>query len=121
MTDPLLTDEKWKQIQPLIPPQPPRPNGGRPRPNARRALTAILFVLRTGIPWRKLPLELGYGSGWSAWRLMRDWQAQGVLPRLLPHLVDELGEAGLLRAQQLRTPVRRPQPSAPPLLPYPPW
>ena len=141
MTEPLLTDEKWNQIQQFVPPQPPRPNGGRPRPDARRTLTAILFVLRSGIPWRTLPREMGYGSGATARRLLRQWQAQGVWQRLLPHLVQELGEEGMQRARALREPEESPaaespgsaglkesrsrrgfaRSPAPPLLPYPPW
>jgi transposase len=41
----------WARIAPLLPPEPPKPKGGRPRVSERAALTGILFVLKTGIPW----------------------------------------------------------------------
>ncbi len=48
MAKPLLPDGLWERIKPLLPPEPPRPKGGRPRVSDRLALTGILFVARTG-------------------------------------------------------------------------
>ena len=92
----LLTDELWNRIAPLIPPEPPKPKGGRPRVGARACLLGILFVLKTGIPWADLPAELGCGSGVTCWRRLREWQATGVWDALLKVLLDELGAAGEL-------------------------
>jgi transposase len=50
MAKPLLTDELWAVVAPLLPPTPPKPKGGRPRLSDRAALTGILFVLKSGIP-----------------------------------------------------------------------
>jgi transposase len=58
-------------------------------------LEGIAFVLSTGIGWTKLPVELGYGSGWTCWRRTREWQA-GVFDRLHQAVLDRLGEAGAL-------------------------
>ena len=69
MAKPLLTDELWSVIEPLLPPEKPKPDGGRPAVNNRAALTRILFVLRSGIPWEMLPQEMGCGSGTICWRL----------------------------------------------------
>lgn len=44
----------------------------------RLMLQGILFVLFTGIGWEDLPQELGFGSGMTCWRRVRDWQAAGV-------------------------------------------
>jgi transposase len=55
MAKPLVSDELWELIEPLLPPEPPKPKGGRPRVSNRQALTGILFVLKTGIPWADLP------------------------------------------------------------------
>ena len=80
MSEVLVTDELWAALQPLLPPQPLRPQGkgGRPRLSDRRALTGILWVLRQSIPWERLPPELGCGSGMTCWRRLRAWQAAGV-------------------------------------------
>ena len=91
MAKPLLTDELWEIIEPLLPAEPPRPKGGRPRVSNRAALTGILFVLRTGIPWEMLPQELGCGSGMTCWRRLRDWHEAGVWHRLHQVLLDRLG------------------------------
>ena len=89
----LLPDELWSLISPLLPPDRPKPKGGRPRVPARAALTGILFVLRTGIGWEMLPLELGCGSGVTCWRRLRDWQQAGLWDRLHRELLNRLHEA----------------------------
>jgi transposase len=63
MAKPLLTDELWAIIKPILPVWTPSPKGGRPRLGDREALTGILFVLKTGIPWEDLPIEMGCGCG----------------------------------------------------------
>jgi len=74
----LLPDELWNEIRPLLPPAPPKPQGGRPRVPDQDCLRGIIFVLRTGLPWRMLPAELDCGSGVTCWRRLRDWIAAGV-------------------------------------------
>jgi transposase len=59
-------------------------------------LCGILFVLYTGIPWEFLPQELGYGSGMTCWRRLRDWHEAGVWQRLHETLLAELYAAGAL-------------------------
>ncbi len=91
MARPLVTDALWALIEPLLPPEPPKPKGGRPRVDDRKALTGILFVLASGIPWEMLPAEMGCGCGMTCWRRLRDWQAAGVWERLQRVLLDHLG------------------------------
>ena len=86
----------WKQIEPLLPKVKPSPAGGRPRLDDELALNGILFVLRTGIAWEDLPQELGFGSGMTCWRRLRDWQAAGVWHRLHMVLLEKLRSAGQL-------------------------
>ena len=69
---------------------------GRPRLDDRKVLNGILFVLYTGIRWEFLPQELGYGSGMTCWRRLRDWNEAGVWQRLHELLLAELRGAGLL-------------------------
>ena len=90
---PLVDDELWSYIAPLLPPESPKPKGGRPRVPDRAALTGILFVLLSGIAWEMLPQEMGCGSGMTCWRRLRDWQEDGVWDRLHQVLLDQLGQA----------------------------
>jgi transposase len=96
MAKPLLPDDLWEIIRPLLPPAPVRPPGapGRPRVGDREALTGILFVLKTGIPWEDLPVEMGCGSGMTCWRRLRDWQAAGVWGDLHQELLRRLDDSG---------------------------
>ncbi|MCW3474951.1 IS5 family transposase [Limobrevibacterium gyesilva] len=88
-----LPESLWLIIEPMLPPVPPKPKGGRPSVSAHAALTGILFVLRTGIPWEMLPAEMGCGSGVTCWRRLRDWQADGVWNRLHRELLRQLHDA----------------------------
>ena len=96
MAKELVPDELWMLIDSLLPSEPPKPNGGRPRVPDRAALAGIIYVLKSGIPWGMLPKELGFGSGVTCWRRLRDWQKAGVWHRLYRVLLDELGKAGLI-------------------------
>src|SRR5215207_5634196 len=88
----LVSDGLWESIERLLPKEVSKPKGGRPRVPDRAALGGIIFVLRTGCPWRLLPTELGCGSGWTCWRRLRDWQAAGVWQRLHERLLNWLGD-----------------------------
>ena len=92
----LVRDRLWDLIAPRLPKEPPKPKGGRPRVPDRAALTGIVFVLTSGIPWELLPQELGCGSGVTCWRRLRDWPAAGVWPALHRRLLDRLGAADKL-------------------------
>ena len=91
-----MSDDLWRIVEPLLPPDRSKPKGGRPRVPNRAVLEGIVFVLKSGIPWRMLPAELGYGSGVTCWRRLRDWQKTRVWRRLHRILLDELSKAGLI-------------------------
>jgi transposase len=67
MTKEYVSDTLWTIIAALLPAEPPKPRGGRPRLSDRAALNGILFVLHTSIGWEHLPQELGWGSGMTCW------------------------------------------------------
>ncbi len=78
MAKPLLDDDLWTLIEPLIPVKPRRfKHPGRLPRDARACLSGIIFVLFTGIQWEHLPREFGC-CGMTCWRRLRDWQAAGV-------------------------------------------
>jgi transposase len=96
MSKALVSDELWSVVEPLLPPEAPKPKGGRPRVSDRAALTGIIFVLRSGIGWELLPQEMGCGSGMTCWRRLRDWQQAGVWERLHQELLQRLADADKL-------------------------
>jgi transposase len=91
---PLVTDELWEHVQPLL--LPPRCRfrfPGRKPLDYRQVLTGILFGLKTGIAWDDLPAELGCGCGKTCRHYLRRWYQVGVWQRLHAVLLAELNGA----------------------------
>ena len=88
-----LTNEQWKIIEPIIkslaPPKDPR--GRKPR-NPREILNGILWILRTGAPWKDLPGR--YPPYQTCHRRFQQWVEQGVFQRILQELATDLYERG---------------------------
>src|SRR5882724_5425757 len=91
MAKPLLPDELWSRLQPLIPPHPAQPKGGRPFLDDRKVLTGIIFILKTGLPGEDLPQEMGCGM--TCWNRLRDWQAAGFWDQIHEILLAHLRKA----------------------------
>lgn len=92
-----VEDGLWERIEPLLPVVERRfRHPGRRRLDDRKALCGILFVLYTGIPWEFLPQELGYGSGMTCWRRLRDWNEAEVWQQLHELLLAELHSANVI-------------------------
>jgi transposase len=76
-----LTDEQWELISDLF--SAPKPTG-RPLRDRRTIVDGILWILRTGSPWRDLPEELGSWS--TAWNSFDRWNGDGTLSTILDRL-----------------------------------
>ena len=85
-----LTDDHWERLIPLLPPQ--RPNNGRPAKDHRIIINGILWVLKTGAPWRDLPER--YRPWQTVYSRIRRWQQAGVLARILAALQRDADAAG---------------------------
>ncbi len=82
-----LTDAEWSRLEPLIPAAKP---GGRPRKtNMRCAVNAILYLLRTGCPWRYLPHD-GFPPRSTVYNIFRAFQRDGVWETMWAELHAEL-------------------------------
>lgn len=87
----LLTDDEWELIAEVF----PEPAAtGRPRRDARMVLDGVLWVLRTGSPWRDLPEE--FGAWKTAWRMFDTWNADGTLAKILHRLQAAFVAAGAI-------------------------
>jgi transposase len=98
LVDDLVPDHLWAIVEPLLPPPPRAPYGGRHRaiPD-RNCFAAIIYMARTSTPWRLLPArELGCGSPATAWRRLDEWARAGVFDKLHLDVLDRLGEQGRL-------------------------
>lgn len=80
-----ISDADWDRIKDLLPGRPGQ-HGGVAEDN-RRFVNAVLWVARTGAPWRDLPERLGNWN--SAWRRFDRWAAAGVWDRVMAALRDE--------------------------------
>jgi transposase len=72
---PILTDTQWNKVKQLIP-RSPTVLGGRPQSDHRKTLDGIIWMLRTGASWRKLPPE--YGVPTTVLRRLKKWTAEGT-------------------------------------------
>lgn len=91
MAKPILTDEQWNKIEPLLPPAKQRRKRGRPRKGNRQVLEGILWILKTGARWRDLPKDFGVSAS-VCWKRLRLWEEQGVWLRLWRAFLCELDQ-----------------------------
>ena len=76
-----LSDEQWARLEPMLPP----PTTGRPSRPYRPLLDGMLWLLRTGAPWRAMPAC--FGKWHTVYSRFRRWRADGVLERVVAELV----------------------------------
>ncbi len=96
MASQLLPDELWTEIEDLFPVHEVSPEGGRPRRTDRAVLTAIIFVLKTGIGWKDLPTEAFGVSPKTMQRRLKEWTECDVWRRMHELLLAKLRGANLL-------------------------
>jgi transposase len=96
MAEPLVSDELWNGIEPLLPKHLPTSRGGHPRKPDRPCLEGILHVLRTGTQWQRLPNCDRWPSGSTCWRRFNEWTRAGVWPQLHRIVLNQLGSLGAI-------------------------
>lgn len=89
----LMTDDEWAIVAPFL--TTPSAQGGRPPTDHRRVLDGVLWINRTGAPWRDLPEQFGNWN--SVWRQFRRWCLSGVWDIVLQALADSGGELDALQ------------------------
>jgi transposase len=88
--DPILTDEQWAKLEPLLPePKASAKGGAKPTPN-RPVVEGLLWILVNGARWRSLPKE--YPSPATCWRRLRDWEDSGVWLKAWHTYLDNLNK-----------------------------
>ena len=98
-----LTDQEWKKIAPLLPPE-KSGKPGRPSKDNRQMLNAMIWLARSGAPWRDLPER--YGSWNSVYSRFRKWIEDGILDNIFRVLsleaeLEELSlDASIVKAHQ---------------------
>jgi transposase len=90
---PLVDDDLWSVVEPLLPKHKPSPKGGKPPVPDRRCLTGILFVLKTGIAWEDFPCEMGC-CGMTLLNRLRQWDKAGVWKAMHRIMLDKLRAQG---------------------------
>jgi putative transposase len=76
-----VPEELWALVAPLIPPEPPKPYGGRPRVPDQTILAGVLYRLHTGCQWKALPPQ--FGSGATCHRRFSQWVASGLFEKIM--------------------------------------
>jgi putative transposase len=90
-----LPDDLWATIEPILredAPPPPKEHGGRPRIDWRQAINGIIFRLRSGCQWNRLPEQFGDDSSIHRW--FQRWCRHGVFEKIWAVLVEECDDLG---------------------------
>jgi transposase len=99
MSDSILSANLWRRSEPLLPKAKRRRDrqyAGRKPADARKVMAGILFVLKTGLPWKNLPATSDFPSGPTCRRRLLEWHARGVWRRLWQNILSELQAEGRL-------------------------
>lgn len=80
-----IRDDQWERIKELLPPE--RNGKGRPAKDNRQMINAMLWIARSGAPWRDLPQY--YGPWKSVYTRFRRWQISGVFDKVIEKLAQD--------------------------------
>ncbi len=86
-----IPDDLWEEFKQVLPPEKPAGTVGRPAVPYRKVLDGILYVLRTGCQWKKIPKE--YGSGSTCHSRFQEWVQKGVFQKVWKRLLDGYDES----------------------------
>jgi transposase len=78
MTRMFLKDKDWEKLSLLLPSQAGKQ--GRPRKNDRLVIEGIVWIIRTGAPWRDMPSE--FGSWQTVYSRMHNWTLNGTWAKI---------------------------------------
>lgn len=88
-----LTEQQWEIVKPYLPQHDVIQQGkGRPRVDSRQILEGILWILRTGAPWKDMPSR--YPSYQTCHRRYQEWIEDGILENILRGLLEDLEGRG---------------------------
>ena len=87
-----VPDDLWEEIEPLIRQLDPSKPTGRKRQDPRKMLNAIIFRMRSGCQWNKIPSYLGDDS--TVHHTFRRWESTGVFPRIWAAIQSRCEELG---------------------------
>ena len=95
MRKPFVSDKLWAIVEPLLPAPKPRRRRfpGRTPADRRAVLEGIIYVAKTGLPWRDLPREVAGVSGNTCWDYLDAWTKAGVWPAVHEALLANLHAA----------------------------
>lgn len=85
-----LTEEQLDVLCELLPEDPPKPKGGRPRTDRRQAIRGVFWILDNGAKWKDLPPE--FGSKSAVHRAFKRWVEMGAFETLLAQLGEMVEE-----------------------------
>lgn len=86
-----LSDQQWEFVAPLLP---EKSTDGRPPRDPREMLDGMLWIMRTGAPWRDLPDR--FGPWQTVYDYFNRWRREGVLEDVAQRLLLELDDSGLI-------------------------
>ena len=100
MADDLVPDKLWRRLEPLLPAQQTVRHdkwAGRKPASYRKVVAGIIFVLRTGVPWRHLPATSAFPCGDTCRKYLRKWHQAGIWKKLFEELLAELQKQGKIK------------------------